>query len=355
MSLIDSRSNKDEKGNRSAQSTTEEMKEHSPVNQLPFPAGPTVSAEPQVAQLDFSSSPLNQSVAEPVTPAEGMTAVSHTSPLSGANQQRADLMLTPAVTQHLAHTGALAPIAPTSATSANTNAQRQPVLIRGTGTKSVGMIPPRGGTRARVITHLSVATLLVVVLVGALMTFSPIGHGQGGLNIFQSSSNTAKTSGKNASLISQQAATATAVTQDGFDSGTNTGQYGSFVPVAPTGANQGGLGRFFYGQCTYWANMRYHQLTGVWVPWLGNAWEWSSQAAAYGWTVSSTPKVPSIIVLQPYVQGAGGYGHVAIVESINKDGSVVTSNWNWAGGWATTTYVTFYPGSGVSFVWAPGH
>ena len=66
--------------------------------------------------------------------------------------------------------------------------------------------------------------------------------------------------------------------------------------------------------------------------------------------------MPSIIVLAPGVQGAGGFGHVAVVERINSDGSVYVSTWNWyagGGGWARTSYWTFYPGPGVTFVWHP--
>jgi len=55
------------------------------------------------------------------------------------------------------------------------------------------------------------------------------------------------------------------------------------------------------------------------------------------------------------VEGASYFGHVAVVERINKDGSVYTSNYNWYanGGWDILSYVTFYPGSGVSFTWHP--
>ena len=55
------------------------------------------------------------------------------------------------------------------------------------------------------------------------------------------------------------------------------------------------------------------------------------------------------------VEGAGYFGHVAIVEKINADGSVYTSNYNWYGngGWDILSYVTFMPGPGVSFVWHP--
>ena len=63
--------------------------------------------------------------------------------------------------------------------------------------------------------------------------------------------------------------------------------------------------------------MRYEELTGHFVPWLGNADEWACQAAAYGWVTSTVPNPngPSIIVLAPGVQGAGSYGHVAVVET----------------------------------------
>ncbi|HXR64970.1 MAG TPA: CHAP domain-containing protein [Ktedonobacteraceae bacterium] len=108
-----------------------------------------------------------------------------------------------------------------------------------------------------------------------------------------------------------------------------------------------------YGQCTYWANYRYHQMTGFWVQWTGNADQWFLGAQKAGWDYGQTPPpdVPSIIVLMPYVQQAGGVGHVAVVESVS--GNVVhTSNMNWGyGGWTHTEQVDFTLGSGVYFVW----
>jgi len=107
-------------------------------------------------------------------------------------------------------------------------------------------------------------------------------------------------------------------------------------------------------QCTYWAQERYHQLTGIWSPFTGNAYEWLSEARTAGWKVaSSPPDVPSIICLQA---GAGqgllsNFGHVAIVEKVNSDGSVKTSNYNWPIGTKNTT-VTFHQGPGVSFIFA---
>ena len=107
-------------------------------------------------------------------------------------------------------------------------------------------------------------------------------------------------------------------------------------------------------QCTYWAQERYHQLTGIWTPCIGNAFEWAGEARAAGWKVtSSPPSIPSIICLQA---GAGqgllsNFGHVAVVEKVNPDGSVKTSNYNWPIGTKNTT-VTFHQGPGVSFIFA---
>ncbi|KAK9762252.1 hypothetical protein K7432_012200 [Basidiobolus ranarum] len=109
---------------------------------------------------------------------------------------------------------------------------------------------------------------------------------------------------------------------------------------------------FNNGQCTDWADARYAQLTGRHVDWSGDASTWASSArSAAGWTVSSQAKAPSIIALQPGVQGVGSDGHVACVESIESNGDVYTSNYNFNGGPYVKTFVTFKVGSGVSFIW----
>jgi surface antigen len=87
----------------------------------------------------------------------------------------------------------------------------------------------------------------------------------------------------------------------------------------------------------------------------GNAYEWLGEAQSAGWSWGTLPPqgYASIICLQAGVQGAGGYGHVGVVESINSDGSVRTSNYDWSPniGNSVVTYVTFSPGRGVSFLW----
>jgi surface antigen len=305
----------------------------SPVEQLPFPEYPSL---PDVMPRDpFQKS--SPGVTEPLADPKPILFPAVTGRLpeySLVTRQLPDV-----------DTGALPATKMTTTTLV-----RQPILIRGTGKKSTGITrPPKG---RRWVIHTAVASLCVLIGLLTLMTVLPTGAEGHSWNPFQSVFGLVQSNSGSANFIEQQqAATATAIThQDGYDP-TGQNYTGGGVPVVSS--DGGGLNRFAYGNCTYWANMRYHQLTGYWVPWLGNAWQWYYGASASGWIVSSSPHVPSIIVLQPYVQGASGYGHVAVVERINSDGSVLTSDYNWAGYWDIETFVTFRPGPGVSFVWHP--
>lgn len=113
-----------------------------------------------------------------------------------------------------------------------------------------------------------------------------------------------------------------------------------------------GQGNVFpYGVCTWWANQRYFQLHGTFVPWTtnANAWQWVARAEDFHWNVSSQPTQGAIMVLQPGVEGAYGLGHVAVVERVLPGGRVVASNMNW-GGTSNITDAEFSPGPGVSFI-----
>lgn len=315
-------------------------REYSPVDQLPFPDFNPHAAVGAPSAMDPIASP-------------GVTL-----PLNDAHIQGEDAFdraLAPvAVTQNLPE--ALAQ--PGAFVGPKTANLRSQVVIRGTG-KKTALRPPLG---RRWVVQTAIIALVIVIAVSALLTVVPIARGnEGSFTLANSAINQAKAQNNTSNfLTAQQAATATAVTQDGYDPG--TGQTYAGVPTPPPtmptpppviNASGSTLGRFAYGQCTYWSDLRYHELTGYWVSWLGNAYEWANGAAGAGWNVSSRPHVPSIIVLQSGVQGAGGYGHVAVVESINADGSVHTSNMNWAGGYGSVSYVDFQPGPGVSFVWHP--
>lgn len=117
-------------------------------------------------------------------------------------------------------------------------------------------------------------------------------------------------------------------------------------------AAAGNYNTFPYGACTWWANQRYYQLHGIFVPWgnNANAWQWATRAQEYGWHVSLTPQVGAIIDLQPGTQGAYGLGHVAVVERVLKNGHVIASSMSWGGNpWAVTQF-QFVPGPGVTFI-----
>jgi surface antigen len=116
-----------------------------------------------------------------------------------------------------------------------------------------------------------------------------------------------------------------------------------------------GLSNLFpYGQCTWYANHRYKQLHGIYVPWTinSNAWQWTARARDFGWRVTGTPAAGTIIVLAPWVQGAGGLGHVGVVERVLSNGQVVASHMNWGAYPWQITYSQFSAGPGVSFVYA---
>jgi len=117
---------------------------------------------------------------------------------------------------------------------------------------------------------------------------------------------------------------------------------------------QGSVNVFPYGSCTWWANQRYFQLHGIFVPWRtqANAWQWTARAYQFGWHVSSSPVVGSIIDLQPGVQGASPWaGHVGIVEKILGNGHVIASNMNWGVYYWEVVDVEFAPGPGVTFIY----
>ena len=84
-----------------------------------------------------------------------------------------------------------------------------------------------------------------------------------------------------------------------------------------------------WGQCTWWAYVRRHQLGLPVGSYFGNGQAWAASAARLGYHVSHQPTVGAIIVFQPGQAGADPtYGHVAIVEQTHEDGSITISESN---------------------------
>ena len=82
-----------------------------------------------------------------------------------------------------------------------------------------------------------------------------------------------------------------------------------------------------FSQCTWWVHVRRHQLGLPAGSHMGNGCQWADSARALGYWVDNTPRhVGDIIVFAAGQEGSDSYyGHVAIVEKINDDGSIVTS------------------------------
>lgn len=89
---------------------------------------------------------------------------------------------------------------------------------------------------------------------------------------------------------------------------------------------------FYESECTGYAAWYWNIRLGKrWIntrPGSGSAWNWPALAADQGYSVSGTPRAGAIISWQ-----ASGltsqWGHVAIVEAVNSDGTINISEYNW--------------------------
>jgi surface antigen len=100
----------------------------------------------------------------------------------------------------------------------------------------------------------------------------------------------------------------------------------SVISYAGNGASVGN--RYDYGYCTWYAYNRRAQLGRPIGSFWGNASTWASYARGSGYTVNNSPAVGAVMQ-DGY--SAGGYGHVAVVESVNADGSIFISEMNYTG------------------------
>lgn len=111
-----------------------------------------------------------------------------------------------------------------------------------------------------------------------------------------------------------------------------------------------GYNGYDYGFCTWYVASKISVPTN-----WGNASSWGYYAALSGWKVSSHPSVGAI------AQRLGGQGHVAIVESVNPDGTIWVSEMNSsgqksetdssaAGGWGRVDWKVVSPSLYNSFI-----
>ena len=124
-------------------------------------------------------------------------------------------------------------------------------------------------------------------------------------------------------------ATPSAPAADNSQSSANTNNNWGTVDNGYTNSNNtvSSTNTYPYGQCTWYVKGDLNWVGNYW----GNAVDWASMAVAAGHTVNSVPTVGSIAYFAAGVQGASSYGHVAVVESVNADGTVTISEANYAG------------------------
>lgn len=80
--------------------------------------------------------------------------------------------------------------------------------------------------------------------------------------------------------------------------------------------------RYAWGNCTWYAYERRAQLGKPIGSFWGNAATWAYAAQSAGFSVNGTPSPGAIM------QNGGGYGHVAVVESVNPGKSITISEMN---------------------------
>lgn len=99
--------------------------------------------------------------------------------------------------------------------------------------------------------------------------------------------------------------------------------------------------RYAYGNCTWYAYNRRAALGRPIGSFWGNANTWDESGIAAGFAVNKTPAPGAILQ-----DNSGYYGHVAIVEKVNPNGSIVISEMNFGGGWgvvSSRTIVNWHP------------
>lgn len=120
---------------------------------------------------------------------------------------------------------------------------------------------------------------------------------------------------------------------------TGTGGSGGTATETPS-SNTGGstasdANLYDWGQCTWHVfNRRAAIGKGISTYWW-NANNWDNAAARDGYRIDSNPTVGSIAQ-----SDAGYYGHVAFVERVNSNGSILVSEMNFSAGPGVLTYRT---------------
>ncbi len=94
------------------------------------------------------------------------------------------------------------------------------------------------------------------------------------------------------------------------------------------------------GQCTWGVKSM--------APWVGDYWgnggQWASSAAAAGYRISSTPVAGAVAVW------GGGYGHVALVTSVQSSSNIQVMESNYNGNMSIGNYRGWFNPSGAVYI-----
>ncbi|WP_434121600.1 CHAP domain-containing protein [Salinicoccus roseus] len=146
------------------------------------------------------------------------------------------------------------------------------------------------------------------------------------LSVSGSSSSSSSSSSESTSSSSSSASTSTSTTQN-------------VSAPAPTNVSYG-TNHYYWGDCTWYVFERRQQLgKPVGNNW-GNAYDWDNRARSAGYTVNNSPSVGAIIQANAWTNYAWGLGHVAVVERINSDGSILVSEMNFGSGKGVKSFRT---------------
>ena len=106
-----------------------------------------------------------------------------------------------------------------------------------------------------------------------------------------------------------------------------------------------------YGQCTWFVYNRAKTFGISFSPYMGNGGDWKSQA---GYEVTNTPTKHAAVSFYPGQAGADStYGHIAFVEDVSSDGSVLISESN-VSGLGVVTYRVFDSGAAKNLTYVIG-
>jgi mannosyl-glycoprotein endo-beta-N-acetylglucosaminidase len=95
------------------------------------------------------------------------------------------------------------------------------------------------------------------------------------------------------------------------------------------GVEYPGSSSYAFGNCTQYVYNRIHQLGGQIGQYMGNGGEWGANAQAQGYVTTSTPTKGDAVSFPPGLAGSSPlYGHVAFVEKVYADHSILVSEMN---------------------------